>query len=289
MKKLYCLILLAIIGCNSESALQKPTNVSRVHVKPDTGAMTIYWNIPDDSNYTYLKISYQKYPDNPDTSDVISTNVSIYTDSLNIDGLLHKYKYTFKIQAFNVNRHNKKRSNKILTTKGVRPIRRPIIIDTSLTQVPLKISYLSSEPVTSSVKYLIDGDLNSIWQTDWVHNTHQPPFYFYINFPNVVSIGAMKYALGAKSNPAGYANQFAISISKNGDNWDQVWKSKSNLPVVGGKLYTLFFDKNYKSKNFRFGVLSTKGGGGFASMGELKVYKMKITKVDEEKKAEENY
>jgi hypothetical protein len=297
MKKLYYLLVvpLILIGCN-ESALHLPSNVSNVRARADTGGVTVFWNIPSDSGYVYVKVSAKKYPNDPDSNQVISRKASIFADSALIKGLLNKYKYTFKVQTFNSNPNNKK-GGEVLTTDAIRPIRRPIKTDyfpNSLTQIKIDTSMISARSNDTDaghvVTNLIDGNPDTYWQTSWNHDPHDPPFIVQVDFPQKESIGAIKYSNGGDGyNFRGLPTQIAVAISKDGNSWKQIWKSKPDLPTDANSIYSFHFDKNYTTKHFRFLILDTESHGTYAQFRSLSLYKMKTESVDGEKKAEENY
>jgi hypothetical protein len=297
MKKLFYLLLVPFIaiGCN-ENALQPPSNISNINTRADTGGVAIFWNIPADSDYTYVEVSTNKYLDNPDSGQIFIKKASIYADSVVFKGLLHKYKYIFKVQTFNVNSDNQKRG-RVFKTNPVRPIRRPIsikYIPDSLTKIKIDPNLVSAAstypPKKNKVANLFDGNKQTIWQSDYRggHN-HPAPFYIRINFKQEKSVGALKYVERTGFKDRG-VTQFAFEISNDGKKWTQVWKSKPNLPTLPkNKLRTLHFDKNYISKHFRVVIAATKGNKWFAALSELRLYRMKTKKIDLEKKAEKNY
>jgi hypothetical protein len=298
MKKLYYLLLipLIIIGCN-ESALQEPSNISNVSAKADTGAVTVYWNIPPDSNLTYVKVWTKKYPNNPDSDQVISTKASIYADSARINKLLNKYEYTFKVQPFNNSSdHIKGKGGKVFTTNAVKPVRRPIktvINDAFAKKISVDPSMTSSPTVDLSndnTTFLFDDDISTFWQMDWTIGK-PPPYKITINFKKPTAVGALKYTFRQNGDFRGVPDQLGIAISKDGQNWNMVWESETGLPTdPTDGVHKLHFDKNYTSKHFRVLILKIHTpGSNFADLAGLSLYKMSIEKVDEEKKAEQNY
>lgn len=284
---------LVVVGCQgNEGTLPVPTSVSNISAKPDTGAVTVYWDLPSDANPLFVKVSTKKYPNRPDSNQVISVKASRFADSAVVKGLLHKYKYTFTVQPFTANSHDKRGGKILKTTNPVQPIRRPtkvIYHPHQLTEVKVQkdeIQAKTVDPVGNNANYLVDGDLDTFWQSDWT-NGHKPPYILTLNFPQKVSLGAMKYVLG--HNPGGFATQWGLAVSKDGQNWHRVWKSKPNLSAPGGKLLSLHFDKNYTSKHFRILILATTSGGGYTCFNELSLYTMGTKKIDLEEQAEENY
>jgi hypothetical protein len=298
MKKLYYLFLipLILIGCQgNEGALHKPSNISNIQAKSDIGGVTIFWNIPPDSNYVYVKVWTKKYPNNPDSSQILSSKASIYADSALVKGLLNKYKYTFHLQTFNASpEHKSGKGGKVLTTNPIRPIRRPIktnYFPSSLTKINVDSSNISAATIfnqSQDAAQLLDGDMTTFWSSDWSGQPHQAPFYIRFDFNHKVSVGAFKYV--ERQFDGRGVTQWGFDISKDGKKWTQVWKSKPNLPTEPlSSQWELHFSKNYTSKHFRVVILANKGNNSYMALAELSLYKMKSKVVDLEKVAEQNY
>ena len=158
MKKiLFALFSFAVLffSCDSDDESSPlPTDVSNVSVEPRVGGALIKWTIPADRNFLYLQSRYDK------NGRVISTNSSIYTDSVLISGLINKLEYVFELQTFNVDGQG----GSILQTSSVRPIRRANEIIYSIddaTDVALTVDMLTTytqESTEGGKANLIDGE-----------------------------------------------------------------------------------------------------------------------------------
>lgn len=299
MKRLSYLLLSVFIfvGCQDGSnPLNVPSNVSSITARPDTGAAVVSWDMPADSSYLYLNVSYDKYPNDPDTSEIITTKVSKYTDSVLVEGLLNKYEYTFTVQPFNDNGEQKVGGEK-LESNSVSPIRRPVkkvYYPDSLTKIEgitgdMMDSYTHHEPAGPESN-LIDGDINTIWHSDWSTGVEPLPHWIEYTFDQEVTVGAIKYFLRQTSDTRGFPTQFALATSEDSTNWKQQWTSEEDLPynpITEEK--TLAFDKNYTSKHLRIMFLENAGGTPWVHMAELYLYKMKVEEIDLEERAEANY
>src|SRR5699024_7927736 len=203
MKNLYYLLaVLLFVGCKSDdSPLNAPSNVSGVTARADTGAVVLSWDLPADSSFLYLDISYDKYPNSPDTSKIIHTKASRHADSLVVDGLLHKYEYAFKIQPFNAN-PNDTVGGEVLTTERVQPISRPIEMvyyPDELTKIEGitadMIDTYTQESSEGPKENLLDGDINTYWHSAWSSGVEPLPHWIEFNFSDKVSVGAFTYTL----------------------------------------------------------------------------------------------
>ena len=69
-------------ACSEESTPPTSLDESSITTQSGPGSVTIYWDIPDEANYYYVRVNYST----PDDGDCMKT-ASIYSDSLLIDNL----------------------------------------------------------------------------------------------------------------------------------------------------------------------------------------------------------
>src|SRR5699024_6401604 len=119
----YLLFVLLFISCSDNTPLEAPSDIAKLTAKPDTGSVVLTWDMPSDSSYLYIDVSYDKYHYRSYTSEITDKRAIYYGDSLVMYGLLHKYEYTFKVQPFNDNRDDKG-GRKTIESDKVKPIRR---------------------------------------------------------------------------------------------------------------------------------------------------------------------
>jgi len=302
MKKLYYLIafVLLFVGCkDGGSPISAPSDVGNVSTKADTGAVVVSWDVPADSSFLYLNVSYLKYPNSPKSADsnkVITTKVSKYTDSVKVEGLLNKYEYAFTVQPYNAN-SEKTVSGKELESDPTRPISRPVstvYYPDSLTAIeeakidtliPISVDFKGQGPAN-----LLDDDKSTFWQTSWYYTPAPTPHWLEIHFKEEVSIGAFKYMLRQTSDTRGFPVEFAIDTSAAGNQWTEVWASEKDLPIspVSSK-FSLDFGRNYKAKYFRLKIMKNAGETNFSHLAELGLYNMKSVDTDLEDLAEDDY
>ncbi|MCM1031925.1 MAG: DUF4959 domain-containing protein [Oscillibacter sp.] len=103
MKKLYIISLLACVfgfySCSDdETSIPAPSEIANIKAVPGAGSVTLYWDLPADTNLMYVKVSYV----NPDSKEQVVKLVSHHSDSLVIDNLLKRYgDITYTLQTFN--------------------------------------------------------------------------------------------------------------------------------------------------------------------------------------------
>jgi len=292
----YLLFVLLFISCSDNTPLEAPSDIAKLTAKPDTGSVVLTWDMPSDSSYLYIDVSYDKYPNSADTSEIIHKRASRYADSLVIDGLLHKYEYTFKVQPFNDNGDDKVGGNTIESEK-VKPIRRPVkreYIEDDLTQIegitPDMIDTHTQEPSEGPKENLLDDDINTYWHSAWSSGVEPLPHWVQFNFKEEQEVVTIKYTLRQTSDPSGFPTQFGLAVSQDGQDWERIWESEEELPYdPGDAVFTINLDKNHKAQYFRVLILKNQGGTNFVHLSTLKLFTMGLDKIDLEKKAEENY
>lgn len=292
MKNLFYLIVLSLViySCDTENdkLIENPSDISNISAAPRTGGVLINWDIPVDSNFTYVEIRYTK------NQKKVIEKVSKYTDSLLVEGLINAEEFTFEVQTVN-EIPNAKAFGNVFTTIAVRPIKREPEItyhNNQLEQIPLTGEMLDTytQEVSGGPKEnLIDSDPNTIWHSAWSSNVQPLPHWVQISFTEEKEIGAIKYRLRLNADVPGRPSQFGLDVSSDGENWERVWESRENLPVNDNSIeYTLSFDQNYSSQYFRIIILKN-GGRDYVHLAELSVYKMESSIVDKEEEAEEEY
>lgn len=292
MKNLiYFLIPVFLFSCKKEKevALPAPTNVSNVTVQPRVGGAVLHFNVPADSNYTYLEVSYDR--------DGIKriTNVSRYTDSVLITGLLNKQEYVFTIQPVNrVGESIVKGAE--LKSPPVRPIRRADEVTYFLDQyqkVPITEDLLETytqERTEGPKSNLVDGNIATYWHTAWSSGVAPLPHWIKVSLPEDKSVGMIRYWFRQNAVLMGRPTQIALETSTDGNTWDRVFTSAAGLPTDNpATAKVLFFGKNFTSKYFRVMFLTTPNNATYITLGEIEFDYVPNEIVDKEKEAEANY
>lgn len=290
MKKLLFLFFvgLALASCKKDAnQIKAPSTVSNLSVIPIVGGALVSWTVPADSNYTYLEVSYMK------NGKKVTTNVSKYTNSVEITGLLNKFDYTFEIKPVN-NDGKTISAGSALTTSSVKPIRRPIATAYSKVAVtdPMIDTY-TQEANEGPKKNLVDGVISSanFWHTAYSTGVQPLPHWITATLPNTTDLARFGYVFRQSTTINGRPNQIALETSPNGTTWTRVWTSDPGLSVGAAAVITteniVTFDKPYNSKYFRVMFLSTQGNTTYVTLSEVSFYKAELT--DLELEAEKTY
>lgn len=103
MKKLFIISLLACVfgfySCSDDdTSIPTPSEIANIEAVPGAGSVTLYWDLPADTNLMYVKVTYV----NPESKEHFAKLISRYNDSLVINNLLKRYgNITYTLQTFN--------------------------------------------------------------------------------------------------------------------------------------------------------------------------------------------
>ncbi|WP_017259078.1 DUF4959 domain-containing protein [Pedobacter arcticus] len=290
MKKILFLffVALAFAACKKESnQIKAPSTISDLDVQPTVGGAILSWAVPADSNYTYLEVSYMK------NGKKITTNVSKYTNSIEITGLLNKLDYTFEVRPVNNNGEAIAYSD-ILTTSSVKPIRRPIqtaYIKLAITNA--LIDTYTQETSEGPKSNLVDGTITSsnYWHSAWSDGVAPLPHWIKLSLPVATDFTRFSYVFRQNTTISGRPTQIALETSTDGITWTRVWTSPAGLSVGTASVISaeniLTFDQTYNSKYFRVMFLATQGNTTFVTLSEVSFYRAQLT--DLELEAEKTY
>ena len=291
MKKivLLCLLGFAFAACKKEEKIEVkvPSTITNLSAEAIVGGAILSWTVPTDSNYTYLEVSYLK------NGKKMTTNVSKYTSSVEITGLLNKLDYVFEVRPVN-NNGKSSAAGSVLTTNSVKPIRRPTAI--AYFKIPVTdpmLETFTQEPTEGPKKNLVDGAISSAsyWHSAWSTGVQPLPHWITATLPNTLDLARFGYVFRQNTTINGRPNQIALETSTDGTTWNRVWTSAAGLSVGTAAVITtenvVTFDKPYTGKYFRVMFLSTQGNTTFVTLSEVSFYRAELT--DLELVAEQNY
>lgn len=292
MKRIiYLFIISILLSCSTEeNGVSQPSNITNVSAESRVGGALVKWDIPADTNFTYIEIVYKK-----NEKEVIE-KASKYTDTLLVKGLINAEEFSFSLRSVNETPDGIAKGD-ILTTESVRPIRREAEITyypDRLEEIPTDsenvIETFTQESSEGAKENLVDGDINTYWHSAWSSGVQPLPHWITMDFGEPVELGAFSYWFRQNNGDvAGRPSKWAIEVSDNGENWERIWESQSNLPVQNGSTENLLnLNRNYESQFFKFLILEN-GGKTYTHLGEIKFFKMESSIVDKEEEAEEEY
>ena len=258
MKKLYliCLLTSLLWACNNDETGVIPSSVGELSAEQLEGAICLRWKVPADSNYLYARIQYT----NPRNSELVTKNVSVYSDSLLIDGLLAKDgEYHFMLQT--VNGDGTVGTEKLQITSRALPVQ---AVTTKYSEkIDLEVENLSDNCADQNegiLANLIDGKLDNFFHSDW-HKVVPFPQWIEIRLPEAVDCFEYKtWNARSKQNP----EEVKIYGSNDGNNWTELYHTTAVLPDGASAKYESEVIRCSESySRIRYSVLKSYGNEWF--------------------------
>ena len=145
---------------------------------------------------------------------------------------------------------------------------RTSILFPKIETVPLRVVFASSEETGEGAKYLVDGNVNSIWHTMYSVTVAQYPHWVDFDMGEEKGIKGFTY-LPRQDGPNGRVKEYKIQVSLDGKNWsDTVFEGSFSS---GAGLQTVRFKQEVKGRYLRFTALSSQNGADFASGAEFAI------------------
>lgn len=257
-----------------------PSSVKNIRWDSLPGQILLKWDIPSDSNYYFLQITYY----DPLIKKTVARLASIYTDSVIIDNTRARYgDYEFTFQCYN----GKKQGGDKFTVKA-KSGRAPIVQTITTQKIPLTESQLSTnnqEPTEGPIKNLIDGNANTFFHTRWSSPQMDMPQWIQINLNEPHQNFQFYYQNrnGSQEPP----KVVKIQISNDEINWETLATISSGLPSSSKGEYTSeIFKPSHPFTYFRFTVLQTYNDKKYFNLAEFALYDVFINVYDPEAEEE---
>lgn len=120
---------------------------------------------------------------------------------------------------------------------------------------------------------LIDGNTATYWHSAWSAGVEPLPHYIQIIFPEETLIGGFNYTFRQPSGISDRPNHWDIQISSDGETWESVWESATDLPVEPvDEMQTLEFGQNFSSRYFRIRILDTYDSRDWTHLSTIEVF-----------------
>ncbi len=135
-------------------------------------------------------------------------------------------------------------------------------------EVPIDVIYASSEE-GGSAKYLVDGDLNTIWHSTYSVTLAKYPHWIDFDAYEVKTIKGFSYT-PRTSGTNGNVKEYTIHISLDGKSWGEpIYKGAFDST---SKEKRVIFDKPIKGRYIRFTALSEQNGQDYGSGAEFAIF-----------------
>jgi hypothetical protein len=281
------LILFAWVSCSDDKEIIQPSNISNLRAESREGAVILRWNVPADSNYYYINVSF----DDSWTKKKVVKLASVYTDSILITGLLNRFgDYKFSLQPYSTTYT----SGNVLTIDAHCDPVQPTYSVLSEKQIALAESNLytnAQETSEGPIKNLLDDNADTFFHSTW--NSPPPgPHYIQINLDQPITGGGFKFKYRNRKNSNNKPVEIDVLISEDGANFTKVktlTQEDNDLPTASGSEYTspainlLEEDVEFNPKYLRFNVIKTNNGTVFFTMADFWLYECNIGIYDPEK------
>lgn len=282
------IILFLFASCNDDDKDIQPTDISNTRAEVRNGAVMLRWDVPSDSNYYYVKVTYH---DPWIKKDIIKLS-SVYTDSLYIKNMLNRFgDYKFTLQPYSRsmtpgNPHEViAKCDPFIQTVNV------IAKEVTLTADDISTNALQ-ENDGGGIPALIDRKSDTFFHSAWSWN---PGEYHYIQIALKEPLNGthFRFKYQNRNNTNGKPKQFIIRGSKDGSDFSKILAEVGSaqgidLPEDGGSEYTSedfeLTGDTADMKYFRFVVTKTNGSGTypFFNMAEFWFYDVEYVVYDPE-------
>jgi len=282
------ILLFVVTSCNDDDDI-KPGTISNIRSEAREGAVMLRWDVPADSNYYYIEISYN----DPWRSKTIVKKSSVYPDSVLITGLLNRIgDYKFSLRPYS----STFTPGEVLTYEaGCDPLEASYSV-ISETPVSLKAENLytnAQETSEGPIANLLDDNADTHFHSTW--NSPPPgPHYLQINLDKALSNGGFKFKYRNRKNANNKPTEIDIMISEDGENFIKLktlTEEADGLPTASGSEYTspvlnllelLPEDEYFEPKSIRFNINKTNNGTVFFTMADFWLWDDLITVYDPE-------
>lgn len=246
MKNIYFLVIGMVLmfgmnACNDETDHIIPSKISGLIAEPCEGGVILRWDVPADSNFVYVRVNYQ----HPVTGEKMKRNVSVYQDTLLINGLLAKDgAYTFDVSSVSLTETTSETS--IITATAL-PVQPTITKQTEKVLLSVDNVYCNNpESSEGPIENLVDGNYSNFFHSSW-NKPGTDPHYIDIALPKPVDVFEIKtwYRNGKYGQ---CPIEITVLGSNDGNQWEVInemeddgsGKSTYTTPVLGteGKTYS---------------------------------------------------
>lgn len=271
-------------ACSEESTPPTSLDKSSITTQSGPGSVTIYWDIPDEANYYYVRVNYST----PDDGDCMKT-ASIYSDSLLIDNLLARYG-SIDFAVCTVSRDGTE-GNTYHISAQADPAESTIeiISETELTLSADGLYTDNQESTEGPIANLIDGDESTYFHMNW-SNPSAFPHYIVVDVQKEISSFRFAYTTRNNSNND---NPKTMNIYGS-SSFDETYDPEANGATLIAELDDSVLPSgvtSYTSDNFItegsyryiwFEVTSSYSGSNWIALAELSITELETEIYDPE-------
>lgn len=157
--------LLAFFACNQAEPEIIPSDISNVRAEARSGEVKISWDVPEDLNYEYVKLTYYDHWRKKE----VKRLASIHGDSIVVKNMLNRFgEYEFKLQTYS--KTDTPNANVHTITKACDPVEAMLqLTDTKPRVIEMTEEMFStnSKTAASEFLFLIDNDDATAFHSQW--------------------------------------------------------------------------------------------------------------------------
>ncbi|WP_352421627.1 discoidin domain-containing protein [Proteiniphilum sp.] len=285
----YCLgailCLSSITGCGGDyhsfvesdrKIAGKPSPISNITSEELPGQIQLNWDIPTDSNFYFLRITYFDHLTQTEKAKV----ASVYTDELIIEDTRAKFgDYQFTFQTFNNNNEGSEMIS-ITAKSGIAPATETIT-SSKLKLDNSQFSTDNQEPSEGPISNLNDGNPNTFFHTRW--SSPQVPLPQYIQIDLYEPLTNFSFSYQNRNGSQVGPEHLKVLISNDGADWIEIAEFTSGLPSASQAIYNSpVIRSNTSFAYVRFLVTKTYGDVNYFNLAELMLYDVEIDIYDPE-------
>lgn len=287
---IFSIVFFLLSSCSDDKDEIQPGNISNIRAEKREGGIMLRWDVPSDSNYHYVEVSFE----DPWRNKKRVRLSSLYTDSAAIWGLLERFgDYKFTLQTYSTT-FTPGKAEAFSATSGYRQASYTSGADTPIALAEKNLSTNAQEPSEGPIKNLLDGDVSTYFHTAW-SVTKPTPHYLQVDLDEPITKGGFKFKYITRSTGSGCPQIIVISVSKDGINFVDVTTLTADgddLPVGRSveftskaiNLFELLPEEDYfDPKHIRLSVTKTNSGEmSWFCLSEFYFWESKIVVFDPE-------
>lgn len=261
------LVSFLLTSCNDDKDEIQPSNISNIRAEKLDGGIMLRWDVPSDSNYYYVEVTFE----DPWRNKTRIRKSSIYTDSVAIWGLLERFgDYKFTLQTYS-STFTPGKVETFSATSGARSASYAAGADMQIALAAKNLSTNAQEPNEGPIANLLDDDASTFFHSAW-SITKPTPHYLQVDLDQPLTEGGFKFKYRTRNSGSGCPQIIDVAVSDDGTNFVDIatlTATDDDLPV--GKsveftsktfnLYELLPDESFfQPKHIRLSVKKTNSG-----------------------------
>ena len=280
----FFLMIMGVACSENEGYVPVSLDAATLSYKTGPGTITLFWDIPEDADYYYVRVNYTT----PEGDCMRSA--SIYSDSLLVDDLLNAYgPITFTLTT--VSKDGTEGDTSCSVTAQADPVERSeVLTTTALSLVSDSLWTDAQESSEGPIANLIDGDASTYFHMNWSGTVTDFPHYIVVDLGKEVTNVMFSYTCRDNANCNNPKEmELYATTSFDGKTFDEtsfdaeLLGTLSDLPAEQAASYTSGqYTASVPFRYLWFKVLSEVNGNPYIALAELSVSEWQMEVEDPE-------